>query len=65
MELPWNICPYCGVPAPGMRKEGGTMDDVVRGLQAEEEISDLRILSCLIQPGTQVFSVLYLLGKHR
>ena len=39
MELPWNICPNCGVPAPGMRKEGGTMDDVVRGLQPEEDIS--------------------------
>ena len=30
--------PILRVPAPGMRKEGGTLDDVVRGLQAEEEI---------------------------
>ncbi len=22
MELPWNICPYCGAPAPGMKREG-------------------------------------------
>jgi hypothetical protein len=36
MEIPWNICPYCGTPAPGMRKEGGTMDDVARGLSVEE-----------------------------
>jgi hypothetical protein len=35
MELPWNICPYCGTPAPGMRKEGGTLDDVVRSLSME------------------------------
>ena len=35
MELPWNICPYCGTPEPGMRKEGITMDDVVRDLPKE------------------------------
>ena len=37
MELPWNLCPYCGTPTPGMRKEGGTMDEVVRSLPADEE----------------------------
>ena len=21
-ELAWNLCPYCGTPAPGMRREG-------------------------------------------
>ncbi len=21
MELPWNICPYCGTPAPGVKRE--------------------------------------------
>ena len=36
MEIPWNICPYCGTPSPGMRKEGGTMDDVARGLTIED-----------------------------
>jgi hypothetical protein len=36
MELPWNICAYCGTPAPGMRKEGGTLDDVVRSLSEEK-----------------------------
>jgi RNA polymerase subunit RPABC4/transcription elongation factor Spt4 len=35
MELPWNICPYCGSPSLGMRKEGMTMEDVVRNLPAE------------------------------
>jgi hypothetical protein len=35
MELPWNICPYCGTPEPGMRREGITMDDVVRELPKE------------------------------
>ena len=36
MELPWNICPYCGTPAPGMRKEGATLDDVARNLPEEK-----------------------------
>lgn len=30
MELSWNLCPYCGTPAPGMRRENMTMDDVTR-----------------------------------
>jgi RNA polymerase subunit RPABC4/transcription elongation factor Spt4 len=37
MELPWNICPYCGSPTPGMRKEGITMEDVIRDLPKEEK----------------------------
>ena len=37
MELPWNICPYCGSPTPGMRKEGITMEDVIRELPKEEK----------------------------
>ena len=37
MELPWDICPYCGTPVPGMRKEGTTMNDVVRGLKVDDE----------------------------
>jgi RNA polymerase subunit RPABC4/transcription elongation factor Spt4 len=35
MELPWNICPYCGTPELGMRRDGITMDDVVRDLPKE------------------------------
>ena len=30
MELSWNLCPYCGTPAPGMRRDNMTMDDVIR-----------------------------------
>lgn len=36
MELPWNICPYCGAPTPGMRKEGVSIEEVVRDLPKEE-----------------------------
>jgi RNA polymerase subunit RPABC4/transcription elongation factor Spt4 len=35
MELPWNLCPYCGTPAPGMRREGQTLDDALRTLQVD------------------------------
>ncbi|MCI0519069.1 MAG: zinc ribbon domain-containing protein [Chloroflexi bacterium] len=37
MELPWNLCPYCGAPAPGMRREGLTLDDALRANAAEED----------------------------
>jgi len=30
MELPWNLCPYCGTPVPGMRREGLSVDEVLR-----------------------------------
>jgi uncharacterized OB-fold protein len=30
MELPWNLCPYCGRATPGMRRENLTMDDALR-----------------------------------
>ncbi|HPH98354.1 MAG TPA: zinc ribbon domain-containing protein [Anaerolineaceae bacterium] len=35
MELAWNLCPYCGTPAPGMRKENASMDDALRSLPVE------------------------------
>src|SRR4030067_1425019 len=35
MELPWNLCPYCGTPAPGMRREGMTMDEALRSIPVE------------------------------
>lgn len=35
MELPWNICPYCATPIPGIRREGMTMDEALRGLPIE------------------------------
>jgi len=37
MELSWNICPYCGTPELGMRREGMSMDDVLRNLKVEKE----------------------------
>ena len=35
MELPWNLCPSCGTPAPGMRREGMTMDEALRSIPVE------------------------------
>jgi RNA polymerase subunit RPABC4/transcription elongation factor Spt4 len=35
MELSWNLCPYCGTPAPGMRRDNMTMDDVTRPVPME------------------------------
>ncbi len=29
MELPWNICPYCGTTVPGMRKETTPLEDLL------------------------------------
>jgi RNA polymerase subunit RPABC4/transcription elongation factor Spt4 len=37
MELPWNLCPFCGTPAPGMRREGLTLDEALRAVPAETE----------------------------
>ncbi len=36
MELAWNICPYCATPAPGMRKEGITLEEALREVPLEE-----------------------------
>ena len=39
MELPWNLCPHCGAAAPGMRREGLTLDEALRPIpmgEAEE-----------------------------
>jgi RNA polymerase subunit RPABC4/transcription elongation factor Spt4 len=30
MDLPWNLCPFCSTPAPGMRREGLTLDEALR-----------------------------------
>jgi RNA polymerase subunit RPABC4/transcription elongation factor Spt4 len=42
MELPWNICPYCGTPTPGMRKEGGTIEEAVGGLHLDQDEEEER-----------------------
>ena len=42
MELPWNLCPFCGTPAPGMRRENLTLDEALRQItpEAEEEAAE-------------------------
>jgi hypothetical protein len=40
MELPWNLCPYCGTPAPGMRREGLSLDEALRPLSGEEIVEE-------------------------
>jgi RNA polymerase subunit RPABC4/transcription elongation factor Spt4 len=37
MDMPWNLCPYCGTPEPGMRREGLTLDEATRPLPSEPE----------------------------
>jgi hypothetical protein len=29
MELPWNLCPFCGAPTPGKRREKLTLGDAM------------------------------------
>ena len=41
MELQWNICPHCATPAPGMKKEGLSMDEALRPTPMEEEPEEL------------------------
>jgi RNA polymerase subunit RPABC4/transcription elongation factor Spt4 len=38
MELSWNLCPYCGTPAPGMRRENLSMDEALRSNEVEPDI---------------------------
>ncbi len=42
MELPWNICPYCATPVPGIRREGMTMDEALRGLPIETLLDEVQ-----------------------
>jgi RNA polymerase subunit RPABC4/transcription elongation factor Spt4 len=35
MDLPWNLCPYCGTPAPGMRRENLTLEEALRPVPVE------------------------------
>jgi hypothetical protein len=44
MELPWNLCPYCGAPAPGMRSETAvSMDAALRELGISNEDDELKV----------------------
>lgn len=40
MDLPWNLCPFCGTPAPGMRRENLTVEEAMAGLPVEVEDPD-------------------------
>ena len=37
MDLAWNLCPYCGTPAPGMRRDNMTLDDITRPMPLGDE----------------------------
>jgi predicted RNA-binding Zn-ribbon protein involved in translation (DUF1610 family) len=37
MELSWNLCPYCGTPAPGMRLENRTINSISRSTPVVDE----------------------------
>jgi len=43
MELPWNICPFCGTPAVGVRRESVSMDEALKGLQLGEDAGEVKI----------------------
>ena len=47
MELPWNICPFCGTPAPGMRREHLTLDEALRPLGVESEVEEIPIFETI------------------
>ncbi len=33
LELSWNLCPYCATPAPGMRRDNVTLDEVIQPIE--------------------------------
>ncbi len=35
MELPWDLCPHCVTPAPGMRRDNLTLDEALQTLPIE------------------------------
>ena len=43
MELPWNLCPYCGTPAPGMREESVDLDEALRELNLDDDEKEVQI----------------------
>ncbi|RJP49833.1 MAG: zinc ribbon domain-containing protein [Anaerolineaceae bacterium] len=45
MELSWNLCPYCGTPAPGMRLESASMDEALRGMNTDDDSSEVKVES--------------------
>jgi hypothetical protein len=43
MELSWNLCPFCGTPAPGMRRENLTIDEALRNLPLAGEQDEVQV----------------------
>lgn len=44
MELPWNLCPYCGMPAPGMRRETAvSMEEALKELGISDEDGEVKV----------------------
>ncbi|MBI2758087.1 MAG: zinc ribbon domain-containing protein [Chloroflexi bacterium] len=43
MELPWNVCPFCAAPVPGMRQESVNMDDALRDLRIGESDEEVKL----------------------
>ncbi len=44
MELSWNLCPYCGTPAPGMRHDTAvSMEEALRELGISDEDGEVKV----------------------
>jgi RNA polymerase subunit RPABC4/transcription elongation factor Spt4 len=44
MELPWNICPYCGASAPGMRHDTAvSMEAALKELGISDEDEEVKV----------------------
>jgi hypothetical protein len=44
MKLPWSLCPYCGTPEPGKRREEIVIKEAVSATDVkvvEDELDDL------------------------
>lgn len=37
MKLPWGLCPFCGTPEPGKRREDLSVTEAVKTLQLEDD----------------------------
>jgi hypothetical protein len=37
MKLPWGLCPYCGTPEPGKRREDISVTEAVKSLDLEDD----------------------------
>lgn len=53
MELPWNLCPYCGAAVPGMRREDLTMEEVLHPVTVEKEEELPEVASASLEPAVE------------